>query len=76
MTDDLRRLPLTIRLARRTRATVHQNVLVGVGLSIGFVWLASMGVFGPILGGLLHFVGELFVIFNSARLLAFAQPRG
>jgi heavy metal translocating P-type ATPase len=71
MTDDLRRLPVTIQLARRTRRTVHQNVLIGVGMSAGFVWLASIGAFGPVLGGLLHFAGELFVICNSARLLSF-----
>jgi heavy metal translocating P-type ATPase len=72
MTDNLRRLPTMIQLARRTRRTVHQNVLVGLGMSVGFVWLASIGTFGPIVGGLLHFAGELFVICNSARLLSFA----
>jgi len=75
MTNDLGRLPLTVRLARRTRLTIHQNILVGAGISIVFVWLASLGVFGPRVGGLLHFVGELFVITNSARLLGFAQTQ-
>jgi Cd2+/Zn2+-exporting ATPase len=75
MTNDLGRLPLTVRLARRTRAAVHQNVLIGAGISIAFVWLASIGTIGPLAGALLHSVGEFFVIGNSARLLRFDQPR-
>jgi Cd2+/Zn2+-exporting ATPase len=76
MSNDLRRLPTTIHLARRTRRTVHQNVLIGLGMSVGFVWLASIGLFGPVMGGLLHFTGELFVICNSARLLSFGVAKG
>jgi Cd2+/Zn2+-exporting ATPase/Cu+-exporting ATPase len=71
MTNDLGRLPLTIKLARRTRKTIHQNVLGGAGISVLFVWLASVGTVGPLFGALLHTVGELFVIGNSARLLGF-----
>lgn len=75
MTNDLGRLPACVRLARRTRSAVHQNVLIGAGISIAFVWLASIGIIGPLAGALLHNVGEFFVIGNSARLLRFDQPR-
>jgi cation transport ATPase len=40
---------------------------------LGFVWLASIGFITPLAGAVLHTVGELFVIFNSARLLAFGK---
>lgn len=73
MTNDLGRLPMTVSLARRTRATIHQNIFVGASLSIGFVWLASIGVITPLLGAILHNVGEVFVIGNSARLLGFGN---
>jgi P-type E1-E2 ATPase len=76
MTNDLGRLPLTIKLARRTRRTIHLNVLGGAGLSILFVWLASVGTVGPLAGALLHTVGEAFVIVNSARLLGFGRDKG
>ena len=75
MTNDLGRLPMTVQLARRTRATVHQNVLIGAGMSIAFVWLASVGAIGALAGAFLHVIGELFVIVNSGRLLRFDQPR-
>jgi Cd2+/Zn2+-exporting ATPase/Cu+-exporting ATPase len=75
MTNDLGRLPMSIKLARRTRKTIHQNILGGAGLSILFVWLASVGTVGPLLGALLHTVGEAFVIGNSARLLGFGGDK-
>jgi len=73
MTNDLGRLPTCVELARRTRSAVHQNVLIGAGISIAFVWLASIGIVGPLAGALLHNIGEFFVIGNSARLLRFDQ---
>lgn len=75
MTNDLGRLPLCVRLARLTRAAVHQNVLIGAGSSIAFMGVASMGIISPLAGALLHLVGEAFVIGNSARLLRFDQRR-
>jgi heavy metal translocating P-type ATPase len=69
MADDLGRLPLAVRLARRTRTTIHQNVLLGAGTSALFIWLASVGIVAPLLGALLHNVGAALVLFNSARLL-------
>jgi cation transport ATPase len=38
-------------------------------MSILFVWLASVGIVAPLLAALLHNVGALLVITNSARLL-------
>ncbi len=70
MADDLGRLPMAVRLARRTRTTIHCNVLLGAGTSIVFVWLASVGIVAPLLAAVLHNVGALLVITNSARLLA------
>ena len=71
LTNDLRRLPQTVDLARRTQWTIHVNILLGAGISILFVTLASMGYINALMGAILHNVGELFVIANSARLLQF-----
>ncbi|MFH1266224.1 MAG: HAD-IC family P-type ATPase, partial [Planctomycetota bacterium] len=73
MTNDLGRLPMCVRLARRTRAAIHENVLIGAGTSIAFMGLASLGIISPLAGAGLHVFGELFVIGNSARLLRFDQ---
>ena len=51
-------------------------LLIGAGISIAFVWLASVGIIGALAGAFLHLLGELFVIVNSGRLLRFDQARG
>jgi Cd2+/Zn2+-exporting ATPase len=76
MSNDLRRLPQAVELARGTRSAIHENVLIGAGTSIALVTLASAGQIGPLLGVILHNLGELFVIVNSARLLRFSRDSG
>lgn len=69
MTERLDRLPFAVDLARRTRKTIHRNVIVGVGLTIIMLGLASAGVISPVAGAVVQNVGELYVIVNSASLL-------
>lgn len=71
LTNDLRRLPQTIELARKTQMTIHVNILIGAGVSLFFVSLAFAGYISPLMGAILHNVGEAFVLANSARLLQF-----
>ncbi len=73
MAGSLRRLPQAVRLARKTRTTIHQNALLGAGASLTFIWLASAGIVAPLVGALLHNVGAALVILNSARLLSFGR---
>jgi Cd2+/Zn2+-exporting ATPase/Cu+-exporting ATPase len=73
MTNDLGRLPLAIRLSRQTRATIHQNLLIGAGSSVLMLGLAALGLVSPIAGAILHNAGEIFVLVNSARLLNFGK---
>jgi heavy metal translocating P-type ATPase len=69
MTERLDRLSYAINLARRTRTTIHRNVIVGVGLTALMLAFASAGAISPIAGAIVQNVGELFVIVNSAALL-------
>lgn len=73
MANDLTRLPLAIRLSRQTRSTISLNLMVGAGSAVLMLCLAAFGLVSPILGAILHNAGEIFVILNSARLLAFAR---
>ncbi len=69
MNNDLRRLPFLVKLSRSTRAVINQNFLFGVLFIIVGLGAASFGIVGPIVAALLHNVGSLIVIFNSARLV-------
>ncbi len=73
MGNNLARLPQMVDLANRTRRTVNLNVFVGVGFSVLMLTLAALGIISPLMGALLHNGGALFVVINSARLLALAR---
>ena len=75
MSNDLTRLPLAIRLSRQTRSTISQNLLDGLPVRQGLdVDVGGLGcLVSPIVGAILHNAGEIFVIFNSARLLGFGK---
>ena len=69
MNNDLRRLPFLVKLSRSTRMVINQNFLFGVAFIIGGLALASFGELNPIIAAMMHNVGSLIVIFNSARLV-------
>ena len=74
MSDDLKRLPFLVRLSRTTRRVIRQNLGFGVifivlGVSLFFFIKPSMA-------AVLHFLGSLIVVFNSARLVRFGEELG
>jgi Cd2+/Zn2+-exporting ATPase len=69
MNNDLRRLPVLIRLSRQTRAVIGQNFLLGVFFVIGGLVLAALNYINPIVAAIMHVSGSLLVVFNSARLV-------
>jgi len=73
MSNDLERLPVLMRLSRRLRRVIVQNVMVGAVFVVGGATLASMAYFGPITAAILHNVSSFIVIFNSARLVRFEE---
>jgi Cd2+/Zn2+-exporting ATPase len=69
MNNDLRRLPVLLRLSRQTRAVINQNFLIGVLFVVGGLLLAALKFINPIVAAMMHVVGSLLVVFNSARLV-------
>ena len=69
MNNDLRRLPFLVRLSRSTRAVINQNFLFGIFFIIGGLAFAAFGYLGPIVAAIMHNLGSLIVVFNSARLV-------
>ncbi|NLW51110.1 MAG: cadmium-translocating P-type ATPase [Candidatus Brocadiaceae bacterium] len=73
MSDDLGRLPFLVRLSRRLRTVIVQNILVGVVFVVGGATLGVMAYISPILAAVLHNISSFIVIFNSARLVRFGE---
>lgn len=73
MNNDLSRVPFLIELSRRTRAIITQNIVASVIIAVVGLGLAATGnleIFGAIV---FHFVGDVFVIGNSFRLIRFGE---
>ncbi|MBN1420953.1 MAG: cation-translocating P-type ATPase [Planctomycetes bacterium] len=73
MNDDLTRLPFLIRLSRRLRAVVHQNLLLGAVFIIAGLALASVGALSAIAAALLQNLGAFIILFSSARIVRFGE---
>jgi len=82
MSNDLKRLPFLIRLSRKTRRVVYQNLAFGgVFIVVGLI-MSGLGLFqpfgleaqyAPMLAAFLHIVSSFVVVFNSARLVRFGE---
>ena len=73
MSNDLKRLPFLIKLSRKTTAIINQNLLFGILFIILGVSASAVGWLPLIYAALLHFVGSLVVVFNSARLVRYGE---
>ncbi len=73
MNDDLSRIPFLIELARRTRGVIAQNIAASIVIALIGLVLAATGSLAVWLAAFYHFVGDVFVIGNSFRLIRFGE---
>jgi len=69
MNNDLRRIPFLVWLARKARTVMAQNLGVAICFIVAGLYFAATGVITPVIAALLHSIGTLFILFNSARLI-------
>lgn len=70
MRDDLNGLSALLKLGRRNRTVMTQNLLIGVALIVSGIFLAGFGYLTPISAAFLQNAGALGVLFSSARLVS------
>ena len=73
--DSLGELGHVLGLARHTLRTIKVNLTFAMGVNIVATLLAMAGVLGPVAGALVHNVGSVIVIGNSALLLGWRARR-
>ena len=71
--DNIEHIPHLMGLSRKTMRTINLNLSFALGLNFLAMFLAILGVLGPVAGALLHNVGSVLVIINSALLLHWTQ---
>ena len=69
MNDDLRRIPETIRLSRRTHAVLWQNISLALGIKAVFLLLALFGQASMWMAVFADMGASLLVVANGLRLL-------
>ena len=73
MQDDLRKLPLFIRLSRRTAQILTQNIALAIGIKVVFFALAFSGKATLWMAVFADMGASLLVVFNGLRLLRFGD---
>jgi len=73
MSDDLKRLPFLVRLSRKTRSVITQNLGFGILFVILGDTAGAAGWLPAVYAAVLHFAGSLIVVFNSARLVRYGE---
>lgn len=69
MNNNLHNIPFVVRLARRTRAIVYQNLGLSMAISVLMITLSAFGVISALAGSILHNCGAFAVLLNSSRIL-------
>ena len=67
--DDIKNIPYLLYLSKKTMKTIKLNVTFSLALNFLAIILAMTGILNPIVGALVHNLGSVFVILNSAKLL-------
>jgi Cd2+/Zn2+-exporting ATPase len=73
MDDDLRKVPQTIRLSRRTHAVLWQNIVLALGIKAAFLVLAVLGGATMWMAVFADMGASLLVVFNGLRLMREAE---
>jgi Cd2+/Zn2+-exporting ATPase len=73
MNDDLKRLPFLVRLSKKTGKVIYQNLGFGIFFIIIGIAAGAAAWLPAIYAAILHFVGSLVVVFNSARLVRYGE---
>ena len=67
--DDIKNIPYLLYLSKKTMKTIKLNVTFLLALKFLAIILAMTGILNPVVGALVHNLGSVFVILNSAKLL-------
>ena len=69
MNNNLMNIPVAVKLARKTRSIIYQNLALSIGISAFMIGLSSFGIISALAGSILHNFGAFVVLINSSRIL-------
>lgn len=74
MGDDPSRLPFLVHLSRTTLSVIKWNIVFALAFNALAVAAGGWGLITPVMGAVVHNVGSILVVANSARLALAREP--
>lgn len=71
MADDLTKLPYLFSLGKQTVKTIHYNIFFALFFNLVALIASGSGLLTPVTGAIIHNIGSILVVVNSAQLLRF-----
>jgi len=69
VSDDIQRIPYLMKITQKVMRKINANIIFAMGFNFIAVVLSITGILNPVLGALVHNVGSVTVVINSALLL-------
>ena len=75
LTDEIGQVPYLIELSRATMVNIRTNIIVSMTIVFGSVAASALGLFGPVIGAIMHEVAAVPVIANAATLIGWKSRK-
>ena len=69
MNNNLANIPFAIKLAKKTKGIIYQNIVLAFSISIIMIFLAGASLIPPIAAALFHNLGAFIILINSGRVI-------
>jgi Cd2+/Zn2+-exporting ATPase len=73
--DDIGQVPYLIELSQATMVNIKTNIIVSMTIVFGSVAASALGLFGPVIGAIMHEVAAVPVIANAATLIGWKSKK-
>jgi Cd2+/Zn2+-exporting ATPase len=73
--DDIGKVPYLIELSKATMVNIRTNIIVSMTIVFGSVAASALGLFGPVIGAIMHEVAAVPVIANAATLIGWKSKK-
>lgn len=75
LTDDIKQVPYLIELSKATMKNIKTNITVSMTVVFGSVAASALGLFGPVIGAVMHEVAAIPVVANAATMIGWRTKR-
>jgi Cd2+/Zn2+-exporting ATPase len=75
LTDEIGQVPYLIELSQATMVNIRTNIAVSMTIVLSSVVASALGIFGPVIGAVMHEVAAVPVIANAATLISWKSKK-